>query len=113
MSRATNQAAQSQPLEPEWNPGGYLYNASQPMRVTISSVRPIATANAPDVRAQPAPVSYEAACFACHDDHMMRQQHLTRAQWDRELVKMTTWGAAIEPGQRDALLDYLARKYKP
>jgi hypothetical protein len=29
MSRATNEAGQSQPLEPDWNPNGYLYNAAQ------------------------------------------------------------------------------------
>jgi len=28
ISRATNAAGQSQPLEPEWNPNGYLYNAA-------------------------------------------------------------------------------------
>ena len=43
MSRATNEAGQSQPLEPEWNPNGYLYNAAQPMPVTISKTRPAPT----------------------------------------------------------------------
>ncbi len=33
MSRATNESGQSQPLEPEWNPNGYLYNAAQPRAV--------------------------------------------------------------------------------
>jgi hypothetical protein len=44
---------------------------------------------------------------------MMRQQHLTRAQWDREVTKMTGWGAALKPEQRDGLLDYLTSRYKP
>ena len=35
MSRATNTAGQTQPMTPEWNPNGYLYNASQPRRVAV------------------------------------------------------------------------------
>ncbi len=113
MSRATNEAGQSQPLEPEWNPGGYLYNAAQPRPVTISTTRPPSAAPAPEAAAQPEPEGYKTACFVCHDDHMMVRQHLTRAQWDREVTKMTGWGAAVKPDQRDALLDYLSAHYKP
>ena len=43
MARATNKAGQYQPLEPEWNPNGYLYNAVQGMHVTISRTRPAPT----------------------------------------------------------------------
>ena len=112
MSRATNEAGQTQPLEPEWNPNGYLYNAAAPMPVTISKSRP-APASVTSEPAQPEPDGYKASCFGCHDDHMMRQQHITRAQWDREVAKMTGWGAQVKPEQRDGLLDYLAARYKP
>jgi hypothetical protein len=44
---------------------------------------------------------------------MMREQHLTRAQWDREVTKMTSWGAEVKPEQRDSLLDYLSSGFKP
>jgi len=44
---------------------------------------------------------------------MMRQQRLTRAQWDREVTKMTGWGAAVTPEQRNGLIDYLSASYKP
>ncbi len=113
MSRATNEAGQSQPPEPEWNPNGYLYNAAQPMPVTISKTRPAPTTAAPEAQTQPEPDGYKAACFGCHDDHMMRQQRLTRAQWDREVTKMTGWGAVVKPEQRNGLLDYLSARYKP
>jgi hypothetical protein len=113
MSRATNEAGQSQPLEPEWNPNGYLYNATAPMPVTISKTRPTLVAAAPETETQPEPEGYKAACFGCHDDHMMRQQRLTRAQWDREVTKMSGWGAAVKPEQREGLLDYLSKRYKP
>jgi DMSO/TMAO reductase YedYZ molybdopterin-dependent catalytic subunit len=113
MSRATNEAGQTQPLEPEWNPNGYLYNAAQPRPVQISKTRPPATVATPGAGTQPQPDSYGASCMGCHDDHMMSQQHLTRAQWDREVTKMTGWGAAVKPEQRDSLLDYLSARYKP
>ncbi len=113
MSRATNEAGQSQPLEPEWNPNGYLYNAAQPRPVTISKTPPAPTAATSEAEPQPEPNGYNAACLGCHDDHMMRQQRLTRAQWDRELTKMTGWGAEVSLEQRNALLDYLSTRYKP
>ena len=113
VSRATNEAGQSQPLEPEWNPNGYLYNAAQPRLVAISKIRPASTAAEPEADTQPEPEGYKAACFVCHDDHMMRQQRLTRAQWDRELTKMNGWGAVVKPEQRSGLLNYLSARYKP
>jgi hypothetical protein len=113
MSRATNRLGQSQPLEPEWNPNGYLYNATQPRPVTISKTRPPSAPIASEAGTQLEPDGYKAACLGCHDDHMMRQQRLTRAQWDREVTKMTGWGAAVKPEQRDDLLDYLSARYKP
>jgi sulfite oxidase len=113
MSRATNEAGQSQPLEPEWNPNGYLYNAAHPTPVTVSATRPAPLIPEPAIGAQAEPEGYKTSCFVCHDDHMMRPQRLTRAQWDREVTKMTGWGAPVKPERRDALLDYLAAHYKP
>lgn len=113
MSRATNAAGQSQPMEPEWNPNGYLYNATQARTIEVSATgggSAPATAAPPET---PAPQSYKASCFGCHDDHMMRQQHITRAQWDREVTKMTGWGAEVKPEDRNLLLDYLAANFRP
>jgi hypothetical protein len=112
MSRATNEVGQSQPLEPEWNPNGYLYNAAQPRAVTISKIQPVSIVP-PEAETQPAPDGYKAACLVCHDEHMMRQQRLTRAQWDREVTKMTGWGATVTPEQRSSLIDYLSASYRP
>jgi len=111
LSRATNAAGQSQPLQQEWNPSGYLWNVAQPRQVTIGkSAPPVAAAAQPaDI---PAPDSYKA-CLTCHDDHMMRQQRITRAQWDREVTKMTGWGADVKPETRGALIDFLTARFKP
>jgi sulfite oxidase len=112
ISRATNMAGQTQPLSEEWNPSGYLWNVAQPVAVTISAQAP------PTVETQPAatdtayPDGYKSACFACHDEHMMQQQHLTGAQWDREINKMTGWGGQVMPQDREAILNYLSNRFK-
>lgn len=36
MARATNRLGQSQPLEPLWNPSGYMRNCVEPVTVTVS-----------------------------------------------------------------------------
>ena len=112
MARATNAAGQVQPVEPEWNPNGYLYNAAQPRPITVSK-SPQALASVSDPSTASAPGVYKAACTGCHDDHFVSQQRLTRAQWDREVTKMTGWGAEVKAEDRGALLDYLAATFKP
>jgi cytochrome c5 len=109
-ARATNAAGQTQPMEPEWNPSGYLYNAAQAREVVVAKVQPPVATKA-ELTAPAAPDVYKQACLSCHDDHMMKQQHLTRAQWDREVTKMTGWGAQVKDDQRSALLDFLTARF--
>jgi sulfite oxidase len=110
MSRATNEAGQAQPLMEQWNPNGYLWNVAQPVAITISAEPAVSDLILPP--AAPYPEGYKTACFLCHDDHMMQQQRLTRAQWDREINKMTGWGAPLKPQDRDDVLNYLSNQYK-
>jgi DMSO/TMAO reductase YedYZ molybdopterin-dependent catalytic subunit len=112
MSRATNAAGQTQPMAPEWNPNGYLYNAAQPRPIAVSRA-PAHSEAAPVSATQTPPAEYNTSCLACHNESMMQQQHLTRAQWDREVTKMTNWGVQVKPEQRDRLLDYLSAQFKP
>ena len=111
IARATNAAGQTQPLREEWNPSGYLWNVAQPVEVEVSGneVPPAAAAVHPGEQ----PPGYKAACFVCHDEAMMTQQRLTPAQWDREVQKMTGWGAKIKPEDREAILKYLSDNFKP
>ena len=74
--------------------------------------RPACQRNRPS-RGTPYPDGYKEACFGCHDEHMMQQQRLTRAQWDREINKMTGWGAPLKAEDREAVLNYLAAQFKP
>jgi len=110
ISRATNVAGQMQPLSEEWNPNGYLWNVAQPVAITISTQAP--TPPEPETPDAVYPDGYQAACFSCHDEHMMRQQRLTGAQWDREINKMTGWGAQVKPQDREAILNYLSNRFK-
>jgi len=110
MSRATNAAGQTQPLAEEWNPNGYLWNVAQQMDVQVTKQPAPQPAEQP--KAVPHPPGYDAACMTCHDESMMRQQHLTPTQWDREVNKMTGWGAKIKPEDREAILKYLSDNFK-
>ena len=110
MARATNEAGEAQPLEEQWNPSGYLWNVVHRVGVEVTTKELI---NVP-LQAERAayPAGYQQACMTCHDEGMMVQQHLTRAQWDREINKMTGWGAPLKPQDRDAILNYLSGQFK-
>jgi sulfite oxidase len=112
MARASNEAGETQPLTQSWNPSGYLWNVAQPVAVTISAQAPPEAVAASTGSATAYPEGYRAACFGCHDEHMMQQQHITRAQWDREINKMTGWGAPLKAQDRGAVLDYLSGRFK-
>lgn len=43
----------------------------------------------------------------------MRQQHLSHPQCEREVNKMTGWGARIDPADREAILNYLSDNFRP
>ena len=62
---------------------------------------------APDMR----PPGFKETCMVCHEDDVIRGQHLTRAQWDREITKMTGWGAPVNTQNRDMILNYLAQAF--
>jgi len=111
IARATNMAGQTQPLNEEWNPSGYLWNVAQPASVMISSQPPAPSAS-PSPAATPPPDALKTACFGCHDNHMMHQQHLTRPQWDREIDKMTGWSSTPKPEDRETILNYLSSQFK-
>jgi mono/diheme cytochrome c family protein len=52
-------------------------------------------------------------CLSCHSDHMLLQQRLTHAQWQKVVTKMVGWGANVEPGEVAPLVAYLAASYGP
>ena len=114
LARARNAAGNTQPMDQEWNPAGYGWNVVPRIGVDVvqelsATPQPAAPANA---GAAP-PAAIGTACVTCHTDDIIRQQRLTRAQWDRELNKMTGWGAKVSGDDRDGILDYLFSNYGP
>jgi hypothetical protein len=60
---------------------------------------------------RPACTTGLAACLACHDDDIIGQQRLGRAEWDREIQKMVNWGARVTDDERARFLEYLTNRY--
>lgn len=111
MARARNTTGDVQPFAQEWNPSGYQWNVVHRVGVAVGSATP-ATAPVPESDlAQPD--GYKTACLVCHQEDMIRQQRLTRPQWDREINKMIGWGADVNPDRREAILDYLVKRFGP
>jgi DMSO/TMAO reductase YedYZ molybdopterin-dependent catalytic subunit len=109
LARARDSSGDVQPLVQEWNPSGYLWNAVS--RVGVQAGRGPSTSPAPseNLPAVPEPDDFRGTCLLCHDADVIRQQRLTTAQWEREIDKMTNWGARVSAPQRQTLLDYLVR----
>jgi hypothetical protein len=114
LARAHDAAGNTQPLDQEWNPSGYLWNVVPRVGVNVvenlSSVSPQPQPPVADVAQSTAT---KGACGVCHDDGMIRQQRLTQAQWDREISKMAGWGAKVKDEDRAGLLDYLFTNFGP
>jgi sulfite oxidase len=101
-ARARDAAGNTQPLEQEWNPSGYLWNVAP-------TWGPCVPAGVPGPTQLPA--NLQSSCIGCHGQDVIQQQHLTRAQWDREITKMTNWGAQVKSEDRDLFLDYLTSNF--
>jgi DMSO/TMAO reductase YedYZ molybdopterin-dependent catalytic subunit len=114
LARARDAAGNTQPLDQEWNPSGYLWNVVP--RVGVNVVKQLSTApqqTKAEPPAAPAPPSLKTACNTCHGNDVIDQQRLTRDQWDRELNKMTGWGAKVNKDDRESMLDYLFANFGP
>ncbi len=114
LARARDEAGNTQPLRQEWNPSGYLWNVVP--HVGVDAVQKLSATSPPTQPAGAsigAPAAFQNACVVCHEDDVIRGQRLTRAQWDRELKKMTGWGAQVKDADRDGLLEYLFTNYGP
>jgi DMSO/TMAO reductase YedYZ molybdopterin-dependent catalytic subunit len=114
LARARDAAGNTQPFDQEWNPSGYGWNVVPRARVNVVSRLVETNAPPPGPAAAPAarPPALDA-CLVCHEDDVIRQQRLTRGQWDAELNKMIGWGARVPDADRQALLDYLAASFGP
>jgi DMSO/TMAO reductase YedYZ molybdopterin-dependent catalytic subunit len=115
LARARDAAGNAQPFDQEWNPSGYGWNVVPRIGVNVVNAlsAPAARAESPSLPALEPPSTFKNACLACHDEDVIRQQRLSRAQWDGEINKMTGWGATVPDQDRSALLEYLSGRYGP
>ncbi len=114
MARARDANGDTQPFTEEWNPSGYGWNVVQRVGVNIAEGPAGGGMPGSVTGATPEqPKSYKNACLVCHDEDMIRQEVLTRAQWDREINKMTGWGAEVSPENREIILNYLLTNFGP
>jgi DMSO/TMAO reductase YedYZ molybdopterin-dependent catalytic subunit len=112
FARARDAAGNRQPLEQEWNPSGYGWNVVPRIGVVVDKSA-IVSGTTPDTTPVTAPPALKSTCLSCHDEDVIRQQRLTRAQWDGEINKMVGWGAKVSDQDRSALLDYFTARYGP
>ena len=63
----------------------------------------------------PGPMQAKAttACTECHEARIIVQQRLSKAAWTKEVDKMMKWGAVVDAGDHDALIDYLSANFNP
>ncbi|HXJ40163.1 MAG TPA: cytochrome c, partial [Bryobacteraceae bacterium] len=61
----------------------------------------------------PFPPQVKGACIGCHGEDMIAGQKLTRPQWEREVDKMTRWGAPVKPEDRSAIIEWLLSQFGP
>ena len=112
LARARDAAGNTQPFDQEWNPSGYGWNVVPRAGVNVVTEGP-EPGNVPPPAEPAPPASLRGACGVCHEMDVLRQQRLTRAQWDREIGKMTGWGAKVGDADRATLLDYLSSNFGP
>ena len=115
MARATDASGDKQPFAQEWNPSGYGWNVVQRVGITAAAHVDMAMRGGvitPTQSVEP-PAVFKDTCLACHEEDVIKQQRLTRGQWDREITKMTNWGAPVKPENRDSILNYLVQQFGP
>src|SRR6266852_3969631 len=64
-----------------------------------------------DLPPGPLQAKMKTACLECHDSGIIVQQRLGKAAWTKEVDKMIKWGAVVDPGDRDAFIEYLSENF--
>ena len=68
-------------------------------------------AQSADLPPGPGQAKMKTACLECHDSGIIVQQRLAKAAWTKEVDKMIKWGAVVDPGDRDAFIEYLSANF--
>jgi hypothetical protein len=82
-------------------------------QVNALGQRPAAAKAAEDLPAGAMQAKATTACTECHEARIILQQRLSKAAWSKEVDKMVKWGAIVDAGDHDALIDYLSTNFSP
>jgi hypothetical protein len=77
------------------------------------SQKPVQTKATEDLPDGPIAARATTSCLECHEARIILQQRLSKATWTKEVDKMMKWGAVVDAGDRDALIDYLSTNFSP
>jgi hypothetical protein len=112
LSRARDARGRMQPVVPDWNPSGYLWNAIDRVRVDVRTGPEIVSGiNGGRVEGNESPDVLKTRCLVCHDTRLIEQQRLNTAGWTREVDKMIGWGAGVTDAEKQSLIDYLSARF--
>ncbi len=56
---------------------------------------------------------FETKCLTCHGEDLVKQQHLSKVGWTKEVEKMMRWGVEISDAEKASLVEYLANNFNP
>jgi sulfite oxidase len=102
LARATDSEGNVQPMEQEWNPKGYLYNAVEHLSISGDSSGAILAEGE---------ALADTHCQTCHSVAMAEGQRLTKAEWSKTIKKMADYGLVLETSQADKIASYYAAKF--
>ncbi len=112
MLKVGDNTGETQPHVQAWNPSGYSWNVTHSIGIdVVKEIKPPAGAAAAPEPGLAAPSAFKQACLPCHEENVMKQQRMSKTQWDREIDKMVRWGAKVKDTDRSAILDYLSKSY--
>ena len=69
--------------------------------------------SSPDLPPGTMQAKVRTACLECHESRIIVQQRLSKGAWTKEVDKMIKWGAAVDPTDHDAFVDYLSANFPP
>ena len=78
--------------------------------LSLTSV-PVLRPQSADLSTGPLQAKMKTACLECHDSGIIVQQRLGKVAWTKEVDKMIKWGAVVDPGDRDAFIEYLSANF--
>ncbi len=97
ISRATDEKGQTQPVNIEWNPSGYVGNAVDQLNFTVVKGQ-----------SQEGRELFEERCLICHTKEMIQMQSLNHSAWEKVVAKMKSFGASFTEEEQKSIVDYLA-----